>query len=212
MRTQWFFNVRKAIVLLKLLTVESFRNCQTKAAQQVAHFIPKKKKKLVKRSSLCFFFSWYGFFCKAESCLCCHAAGVCNDFINDRKHAVILEHNCLKQKRVLCDTLYINVCHMIGRGEYEGKLVPEVEMNCIEWNFAVFFYVSLLGCAPYGPLHLERTTRFSRVRHNGDQVALGQMSWFEFLVLPQGSCCVCNTWARSEWWAFSVSILSDHEY
>lgn len=112
-----------------------------------------------------FLFSWYGFFCKAESCLCCHAAGVCNDFISDRKHAVILEHNCLKQKRVLCDTLYTNVCHMIGRGEYEGKLAPEVEMNCIKWSFAVFFfYASVLGHAPCGPLWLEQTTRFSRVR------------------------------------------------
>lgn len=33
-----------------------FLNCRTKAAPQVAHFIPKKKKKLVKRSSLCCFF------------------------------------------------------------------------------------------------------------------------------------------------------------
>lgn len=52
---------------------------------------------------------------------------MCNDFIDDSKHAVILEHNCLKQKRVLCDTLYVSECHMTGRGEYEGKLVPEVE-------------------------------------------------------------------------------------
>lgn len=45
-------------------------------------------------------------FYKTESFLCCHAAGVCNDFINDRKHAVILEHNCLKQEIVLRDALY----------------------------------------------------------------------------------------------------------
>lgn len=100
---------------------------------------------------------------------------MCNDFINDRKHAVILELNCLKQKRVLRETLYISVCHMIGRGEYEGKIVPKVEMNCIKWNFAVFFFFfhsSVLGNAPYGPLQFEQTTRFFRVPNDGDKVAL----------------------------------------
>lgn len=53
-RTQWFLNVRKAIVLLKLST--AFPNCQTKAAQQVAHFIPKKKRTLVKDLHYLFFF------------------------------------------------------------------------------------------------------------------------------------------------------------
>lgn len=83
---------------------------------------------------------------------------MCNDFINDRKHAVILEHNCLKQKRVLRETLYISVCHMIGRGEYEGKLVPKVEMNCIKWNFAVFclffwvFFFFTRQCSPMPPM------------------------------------------------------------
>lgn len=39
---------------------------------------------------------------------------------------------------------------MIGRGEYEGKIVPKVEMNCIKWNFAVFFFS--LVCARQRPL------------------------------------------------------------
>lgn len=107
---------------------------------------------------------------------------MCNDFINDRKHAVILEHNCLKQKRVLRETLYISVCHMIGRGEYEGKLVPKVEMNCIKWNFAGFFFFfhsSVLANAPYGPLQFDQTTSFFRVPNDGGEVALWSMNWFQ---------------------------------
>lgn len=88
--------------------------------------------------------------------VCCHAAGVCNDFINGRKHAVTREHNCLKQKRVLCETLYINVCHMIGHGEYKGKLVPEVQMKCIKWNFAVFFTALCSVTPPKGHFSLSR--------------------------------------------------------
>lgn len=138
------------------------------------------------------FFSWYGFFCKAESCLCCHAAGVCNDFINDRKHAVILELNCLKQKRVLRETLYISVCHMIGRGEYEGKLVPKVEMNCIKWNFAVFFFFTRLCSAtpPTGHFNLSRQRDSFGFLMTATKLLFWSMNWFQVLVLPHGSCYV----------------------